>query len=123
MAALATPAAALEPLSADKYINDRLIAARVADLVRRNCPTVQGRIIYAYSQARQLERYALEKGYSRAQIDAFLDSKADRRRIYAVADNYMARRGVTAGDAGSYCALGHAEIERRSIIGSLLVEK
>ena len=121
--ALATPAAALEPLSSEKYINDRLIAARIADLVRRNCPTMQGRMIYAYSQARQLERYALDKGYTRQQVDAFLGDKAERARIYAVADDYMARQGVRAGQAASYCALGQAEIGRRTIIGSLLVAR
>ena len=48
-AVLASPAAALEPLSQEKYINDRLIAARIADRIRRTCPTIDGRILYALS--------------------------------------------------------------------------
>lgn len=122
-ATLATPVAALEPLSSEKYINDRLIAARIADRIRRECPTIDGRLVYAYGQARALERYALNKGYSREQIDAFLDSKADKARIYAMADDYMARKGVVKGDAESYCRLGRAEIEARTVTGSLLVSK
>ena len=121
--ALATPAAALEPLSSEKYINDRLIAARIADLVRRNCPTMQGRMIYAYSQARQLERYALDKGYTKAQVDAFLDSKQDKQRIHGVAEDYMARNGVVKGNAESFCQLGRREIANRTVTGSLLVAK
>ena len=122
-ATLASPAAALDPLSSDKYINDRLIAARIADRIRRECPTINGRLVYAYSQARALQRYALDKGYSREEIDAFLDSKADKARIYAVAEDYLARNGVVKDDPESYCRLGRAEIERRTVTGSLLVEK
>lgn len=122
-AALASPLAALEPLSAEKYINDLLIAARIADRIRRECPTIDGRLFYAYQQARALQRYALGKGYSKAQVDAFLDSKADKQRIYAAAEDYMARNGVTKGDAQSFCRLGRAEIAARTVTGSLLVSK
>ena len=123
MGALSGPALALEPLSQERYINDRLIAARIADRIRRECPTINGRLIYAYGQARALERYALDKGYSRAQVDAFLDSKEERKRIYAVADDYMARNGVSKDDPQSYCRLGMQEIANRTVTGSLLVAK
>ena len=122
-AALATPAAALEPLAQEKYINDRLIAARIADRIRRECPSIDGRLVYAYSQARALQRYALDKGYSKAQVEAFLDSKPDKQRIYGVAEQYMAQNGVTKGDAESFCRLGRAEIEKRTVTGSLLVAR
>ena len=101
----------------------RLIAARIADQIRRNCPTIEGRIVFAFQQARALQRYALDKGYSKDQIDAFLDSKPDRKRIYAVAEDYMASKGVREGDEASYCKLGQAEIAANSVTGSLLVAK
>lgn len=123
MGALAPPAAALEPLSQERYINDRLIAARIADRIRRECPTLNARMLYAYGQARALERYALDKGYSRAEVEAFLDDKAERKRIYAVAEDYMARNGVRKGDAESYCRLGRQEIQNGTVTGSLLVAK
>lgn len=123
VAALAVPAAALEPLSSEKYINDRLIAARIADRIRRECPSIDGRLVYAYQQARALQRYALDKGYTKAQVDAFLDSKSDKQRIYAVAEDYMARNGVVKGNAESFCQLGRQEIANRTVTGSLLVAK
>ena len=61
-ATLAAPALALEPLAQERYVNDRLIAARVADRVRRECPSINARIVYAWSQARALKRYAENKG-------------------------------------------------------------
>ena len=123
MGVLASPVAALEPLSQERYINDRLIAARVADRIRRECPTLDARVLYAFIQARALERYALDKGYTRQQVDAFLDDKAERQRIYAVAEDYMARNGVRKGDPESYCRLGRQEIANGTVAGSLLVAK
>ncbi|MDP5305796.1 DUF5333 domain-containing protein [Paracoccus spongiarum] len=116
----ATPALALEPLSQEKYINDRLVAARVADRIRRECPSIEGRVVYAFMKARELKAYARGKGYSEAEIEAFLDSRADKDRIYAVAEDYMARKGVAAGDAESFCRLGRDEIARNTVTGSLL---
>ena len=122
-ASLAAPALALEPLANERYINDRLIAARIADRIRRECPSIDGRIVYAYQQARALQKYALSKGYTKKQVDEFLDSKTEKKRIYAVAEDYMARNGVVKGDAESYCRLGHAEIKGRTVTGSLLAAK
>ena len=97
--------------------------ARIADQIRRNCPTIEGRIVFAFQQARALQRYALDKGYTKAQVEAFLDSKSDKQRIYAVAEDYMARNGVVKGNAESFCQLGRQEIANRTVTGSLLVAK
>ncbi|MDN5567601.1 MAG: DUF5333 domain-containing protein [Paracoccus sp. (in: a-proteobacteria)] len=117
---IAGPATALEPLSQEAYVNDRLVQARVADLVRRGCPTIDARFIRAFSEARALKRYALDKGYSDDQIDAFLDSKDDRKRIYSAADRYMVEHGVVNGQPDSFCRLGRDEIARQTVAGSLL---
>nr|WP_111298596.1 DUF5333 domain-containing protein [Paracoccus saliphilus] len=116
----ATPAAALEPLSQNAYVNDRLVQARVADLVRRGCPMINARLIRAFSEARALKRYALEQGYSETQIDAFLDSREERRRIYEKADRYMVDKGVVNGKPDTFCRLGRDEIARQTVAGSLL---
>ena len=114
------PAAALEPLSSEAYVNDRLVQARVADMLRRGCPSIDARLIRAFSEARALKRYALDKGYSDAQIEAFLDSKDDRKRIYAAADRYMVENGVVNGQPDTFCRLGRDEIARQTVAGSLL---
>jgi len=119
----ASPAVALEPLSQEKYVNDRLIAARIADRIRRNCPTIDARILYAYGEARKLKRYAEQKGYSAKEIDAFLDSKTEKQRIYAVAEDYLKRKGVRADNPNSFCVLGKQEIAAKNLIGSFLVAK
>lgn len=121
--AVGSPAAALEPLSQEKYINDRLIAARIADRIRRECPGYNARMVYAWNQARALKSYARNKGYSEAQIETFLDSKEDKRRIYAVAEDYLTRQGAREGDPQSFCRVGQQEFANNSYIATFLVAR
>ncbi len=122
-ATLAAPAAALPPLSQEPHVNDSLIQARVADMLRRGCPSLNARILKAFGEARKLKRYALDKGYSEDQIDAFLDNRDERRRIYAEADRYMTANGVVNGQPETFCRLGQQEIAQKTIAGSLLVAR
>lgn len=119
---MATPVLALPPLAENAYINDRLVQARVADRIRKECPSISARMAYAFGQARALKKYALDQGYSGDQIAAFLDSKPDKARVKAAAEAYLAAHGVVAGDAGSFCTLGAKEIARGSVAGSLIYE-
>ena len=117
---LATPAMALPSLSENAYINDRLIQARVADRIRKECDSIAARFAYAYSQARALKQYALDQGYADAEIDAFLDSKPDKARVKAAAEAYLTANGAT--DEAGFCALGRKEIAAGTIAGSLIYE-
>jgi Family of unknown function (DUF5333) len=120
MMGMASPAVALPPLSENTYINDRLIQARVADRIRKECGSIAARFAYAYSQARALKQYALDQGYSDAEIEAFLDSKADKDRVKAAAEAYLRANGAT--DEAGFCALGRKEIAAGSVAGSLIYE-
>lgn len=120
---LGVPAAAQVPLSQESHVNDSLIQARVADMLRRGCPGIDARMVRAFSEARKLKRYALDKGYSETEIDAFLDNREQRQRIYREADRYMVANGVVNGEPETFCRLGREEIARKSIAGSLLVAR
>ncbi len=120
---MAAPAHAREPLSAEAHVHQQLVAARVADRIRRECPSINANMVRAFAAAQSLKAYAQRKGYSEAEIDAFLKDRAERQRIYAEAEAYMAARGVRPGDVQSYCALGQAEIDARSVAGSLIRRK
>ena len=122
MMGLATPALALPPLSENSYVNDRLIQASVADRIRKECPTIAARFAYAYGQARALQRYALDLGYTDAEIEAFLDSKPDKKRVKAAAEAYLAANGVVQDDPKSFCSLGQKEIANETVAGSLIYE-
>jgi Family of unknown function (DUF5333) len=120
--ALALPvgAQALPPLADNAHVTDRLVAARVADRIRKTCPTISARLFRAYSQARALEQYARDRGYSEAEIKAFLKNPGEKKKIYARAEAYLAKNGATGGKTQAFCALGLKEIGRGTVAGSLL---
>ncbi|MFV0386177.1 DUF5333 domain-containing protein [Paracoccus sp. (in: a-proteobacteria)] len=119
----ALPAAAQTSMAEDKYLNDRLVAARVADRIRRECPSIDFRVVAAWSQARALQKYARGQGHSDAAIDEYLDSRTVKDRIYGIAETYLTQQGAKAGDAESFCRVGRDEIAKNTVSGSLLAAK
>ncbi|MFV0303719.1 MAG: DUF5333 domain-containing protein [Paracoccus sp. (in: a-proteobacteria)] len=121
--ATAVPALAEANLAENRYINDRLVAARVAHRIRKECPTIDFRVVYAWSQARALKQYAREQGATDAQIDAYIDDRSVKDRIYGIADTYLSQQGAIKGDAESFCRVGRDEIAKNTVSGSLLSAK
>lgn len=119
----ATAVTAKVPLGEVRHVTDRLVAARIADRIRKTCPSIGARLLHAFSEARKLENWALGQGYSREEIKAYLKDKAEKQRIYERAEAYLSAHGATAGDVEGFCALGVREIEAGSLVGSLIYEK
>ncbi|WP_146010369.1 DUF5333 domain-containing protein [Acidimangrovimonas sediminis] len=108
------------PLTKNAHVMESLTQARIADVIRHQCPSISGRTITAFFKAEQLKSYALQQGYSGDQIKAFLKDPAAKAEIHARADKALAAKGVTPGDAQSYCKVGKAEIASGTLAGSLL---
>jgi Family of unknown function (DUF5333) len=108
----------LPPLPDNPTVTERLMSARVADRIRKECGELSARIVYAFGEARELKRWALKQGYTEEAVEAFLDDKEQRKRIYALAEEYLTANGAT--DAAGFCALGKDEIDKKSYIGSFL---
>ncbi len=113
-------AQSLPPLSANKHVMDRLLAAAIGDAIRRNCPSISERSLVVRTEAFKLYNHARGLGYDHATIDGFLRDRVERRAVYAQRDAYLAANGVVPGDAESYCRVGRAEIESNSLTGMLL---
>lgn len=118
--ATALRVSALQPLPRSAYVNDRLMQSRLADLLRRECPTPDARMGRALCKARALKRQAPDQGDSQARVGAFLDDREQRKRTNAEADRYMRANGVVNGQPEPFCRLGRDEIARQTIAGSLL---
>ncbi len=117
----ATVAAAdLPPLAENERVQSEFLAVAVGDEIRRNCPTISARLFYVLGKARELERYALSLGYTEDDIRAMRKDPANKARLEALRDDYLAANGVVPGDAESYCRLGRQEIANRTLIGSLI---
>jgi hypothetical protein len=113
-------AQARPPLRDNKPINDQLFAAAVGDRIRKECGSISPRMLLVIRKARALERYARDQGYTEAQIEAYIASEPDKRRLEARAAAYLAERGARPGDAEAHCRVGRAEIAAKSPIGELL---
>ena len=117
---IATPALALEPLNQEKHINDSLIAGQAGDILRKTCPSISAKMFTVLGKLNALEDYAREKGYSEAEVKAFLKDKTEKKRIKAAAKDYLKAAGAVEGDVESYCKVGRDEIAKGTLTGSLL---
>lgn len=122
-AVLSGPAVAKTPLRDVPQIDDALLDLGIADRVRRNCPTISARMLKAINFVWNLKAQARDLGYSDAEIEAYIDSDAEKDRMRARGAAFFAARGVDTSDPQSYCALGLEEIQKSSRIGSLLKAK
>ncbi|WP_157933014.1 DUF5333 domain-containing protein [Roseovarius salinarum] len=121
-ALIAAPAAqAGKPgLAQEDDINAGLLAVGIADEIRDHCPTISGRVFKALFYMNGLKRMARERGYTDDEIDAYVDSDAEKARMREKGEAYLARHGVDRDTPETFCDLGRAEIARGSRIGSFL---
>ncbi|MBM1632402.1 DUF5333 domain-containing protein [Sulfitobacter mediterraneus] len=120
---MAVPAMAKPPLREVAVIDDALLDLGIADRIRKSCPTISARMLKAVSYVWDLKAQARALGYSEAEIEAYVDSEAEKDRMRARGRAFFKAKGVDTSDPQSYCALGRAEIQKSSRIGSLLKAK
>lgn len=117
---LTAPVLAREPLGEDDHIVHSLMSGRVADVIRSECGSISAKMFVVLAKLDELETYARGKGYTEAEVKAFLKDKTEKDRIKAMAADYLAKAGAVAGDEDSYCKVGRDEIAKGSLAGSLL---
>ena len=117
---VAGPGAAQTPLHDDPTVRQGFYAIGLADEVRRNCPQISPRLVRAYTFLKSLESYALNAGYSTADIDALRNNDAEKDKLEAQIRSDLASRGARAGNAAGFCKVGREEIARGTQAGRLL---
>ena len=113
-------AAQARSLAQEADINQRLMEMSVADEIRKRCDSISARIFAGLSLMRELEAKAMERGYSKAEIEAYVTDKEEKRKMRARADAYIRAHGAAPNDGPSRCVLGRDEIAKQSRIGALL---
>lgn len=119
----ASPALALPPLHEDPVVVNGFYAIGLADEVRKNCPTIEPRLLRAFNYIQSLESYAREKGYSAEEIEDLTENKAAKEELRQRIRDDLAARGARPGSPDGYCAVGLEEIAQDSAAGRLLREK
>ncbi|WP_298842110.1 DUF5333 domain-containing protein [uncultured Roseobacter sp.] len=118
---LSGPALAKPALRDVPVIDNGLFAVALADQIRKSCPSISARFFRAYAYLRNLQTAAEESGYTRAEVEAHLDSEAEKERLRLRAASLLKDQGLRA-DASGYCALGRQQIAAGTDAGRLLRE-
>ncbi len=122
IAALMIPASAgaKPPLREVKEIDNELYYIAIANEISEYCPSINGRRLKAIGVMWDLRSKANKLGYSDSEIRAYVDSDAEKDRMRAKGEAYLAANGVSYNKPGTFCTLGQKEIERNSAIGVYL---
>ncbi|MGI9367518.1 MAG: DUF5333 domain-containing protein [Ruegeria sp.] len=120
MIAMPTTALAKPPLREVKEIDDALYYIAIANEITEFCTSISGRRMKAIGVMWGLKSQANKLGYSDTEIRAYVESDAEKERMRAKGEAYLAKQGVTYEQPETFCALGRAEIERNSAVGVYL---
>lgn len=121
--AAAAAADARSGLAAESDINAGLLAVAIADKIRRECGDISARLIAARSYANGLKKMARDRGYSEAQIEAYINDHDEKAKMRERRNAYFNSKGASNLDPASLCRLGKDEIRNRTQVGSLLKAK
>ncbi|MFW2586872.1 DUF5333 domain-containing protein [Sagittula sp. SSi028] len=118
--ALAAPAMAKPHLSEVKEIDDRLMQIAIADELRKTCDDIDARMIRGLGQLNELRSQAKSMGYSNDEIEDYVTSKSEKKRMRQRAEAWLSGQGVNSKNNDSFCAFGRQQISKGTYIGSLL---
>jgi hypothetical protein len=116
----AAAAQARPPLGQVEVVTEGLIDAALAYEIDRVCEELDGRRVQGIALLWSLYGEALSLGYSRAEVEAFVDDDAEKDRLEGIARARLRDMGAVEGQPGTFCAVGRDEIAKNSRIGGLL---
>ncbi len=102
------------------YVREGIIATGMAYEISEQCSTISARRIRGINYLFSLRSHAFDLGYTRAEVDAYIDDKAEENRLKDIAYGRLRELGTVAGNEATYCAAGQSEIAKDSAIGRLL---
>lgn len=122
--AATTQAEVNEALRGNPAIYNGLFTAKLVDHIVKTCPDLRApskatRVAFGislYNQARSM-------GFSRAQIEAFVEDKAERDRLQGVVESHLRRAGVNPASEAEVCAYARAQMAERTALGRRLFER
>ena len=114
---MATQASALPPLKDVPEIRDGIIAAGMAIEIGDKCDSISVRLLRGALYLNSLKSRAEDLGYSRAEIDAYVDDKVEKARLEGIA---RAQLGGGRGGGDTSCIVGGSKREPKTAVGRLL---
>lgn len=116
-------AEAKPPLRDVKEIDDSMMWVAIAHEISERCDEIEPRIFKGLTYLNSLRHKAQSLGYTNEEIKAYHKSDDERARMRRKGEAFVASKGLDPNRAEDLCKLGHAEIERNSMIGTFLKAK
>ncbi len=101
-------------------VREGIIATGMAYEITQKCSSISPRYFRAIGYLNTLKSHARSLGYTNAEIDAYVDNKAEENRLKGIARARLADLGAVSGNGDSYCTVGRTEMSQNSVIGQLL---
>lgn len=120
LSAIAAPVQARVALAEEEHINSSLLSAKIGLIIQKKCSTISPRLFLAIKKAKALKQYALDLGYTEAEMKAYVTGDAEKRRFRKAAHAYLEAHGANKKDEQTYCAVGREEMAKDSLTGQLL---
>lgn len=117
---LALAAQDLPPLKEVERVREGIITAGMVLAIAHECPELEVRQLRGIAFLNGLRAHAERLGYTRAEIEAYLDDSAEEARLTRIALDRLAAMGAVEGDPDGVCAAGRAQIAAGTQIGRLL---
>lgn len=108
------------PLKDVAYVRDGIVSVGMAYELSERCSELHARIFRGLGYLQSLRRHAADLGYSRAEIDAYINDAEEKARLEGVARAQLVALGVVEGEEATYCAVGRAQIAANTRVGWLL---
>ena len=115
-----TAATAKTPLREVPEIDNPMFSVAMAVEISDKCATIKPRMLKGLGFLKGLADKAQDMGYTKAEIDAYRKSDAEKARMRARGEAYLRDRGLDPQNADHFCKLGQMEMAQGSQIGSFL---
>ena len=101
-------------------IQERLIVIGIAYRIDERCDSLSIRDFRKNTALLGVANRAMQLGYTRAEITAYIDDKVEKDRLVTVAEGRLAEMGAVEGQPETFCRVGQEQIAAGTDIGRLL---
>lgn len=100
-----------------------LLEISVANKITEECESIDARKIKGLFALLAIKNEAAQLGYTEVEIKEFIGNKENQEKLENDTDIYLTNNGVDLNKGATFCKFGRLEINKESIIGSLLRTK
>jgi hypothetical protein len=101
-------------------ITEGLVVVDLGNIIRKGCERIEARRVAGLLFMLDLKERASSAGFTDAEIRSFVEDPAEKARIRARADRWLADHGARRDRPETLCAVGAAEIAAKTQLGRLL---